>query len=285
MVQKIIGGIVLYNPDIERLQQNLLSVKPQVDLVVVVNNGSTNIDAVKRILSDDIVIIHNERNEGIATALNQILQYALDNDFDWALTLDQDSVIADNLVSTYRETLIGKDDVAMIHCKIADRNANMERVKNMPKEDGYIEQCITSASMLRVKAWQQVGGFDDFMFIDSVDFDLCNALRHAGWKIYRTYKTEVLHELGHAKIIKIFGKEYLSLNHSPFRCYYISRNLIYNARKWGGLSRALLVYARCFWTILRYEHPKRKKLQMTIKGLVDGFTCKITKPQMRQKKN
>lgn len=280
---KIIAGIVLYNPDINRLKENIDAIISQVDRLVLVDNGCQTDDYMQVVNDSRIVILKHNINLGIATALNAILQYALDNDYDWALTLDQDSVSPSNLIEVYRNVISGKEHLGMVCCKIHDRNFMMQREESMPQEDGYIELCITSASMVNVQAWQDVGGFDDQMFIDSVDFDFCIMLRKRGWKIFKTYKTELLHEVGHSKVIKILGKEYLALNHSPFRYYYIVRNTIYEGRKHGFLFRSILRVMRAFWTVIRFEDLKYKKITRMLRGIFDGFRMKISQPKKRTK--
>lgn len=284
-MSNILVGIVLYNPDISRLQENINAIKSQIDKIIFIDNGSKNIDIINQILPQDSVLIKNSKNIGIATALNQILQYALDNDYKWVLTLDQDSVVSNNIGKVYLECINNiSDEVGMICCNIKDRNANFVKKNNKQEIDGYINQCITSASMLRVNAWKKIGGFDDSMFIDSVDFDICINLRNNGWKIYKTFKTQLLHEVGHSKVIKIFGKEYLSLNHSPFRYYYIARNNIYLGRKYGMLLRNIRVLIRIFWSILFYEEKKINKTVKIFKGIIDGSYCPIAK-HIERKKN
>lgn len=281
-MNRILAGIVLYNPEKERLLENIQSIYPQVEKLVLINNNSLNYNLISTIFPRNAVIINNKQNLGIATALNQILQYALDNNYEWVITLDQDSVADKNIIATYKNCIKSHPQIGLICCKIIDRNANLSN--NIEKVDGFVDQCITSASMIYVKAWQEVGGFDDSMFIDSVDFDICINLKRHGWEIFKTHRTYVLHEVGHSKIIKIFGKEYLSLNHSPFRYYYIARNNIYIGRKYGLLLHNLKVVARIIWTIIRYEDQKTNKLIKILKGIIDGSFCSITK-HIERKKN
>lgn len=283
-MERILAGIVLYNPEKDRLMENLQSIYPQVDRLVLVDNGSNNFDAVYPIFPKDAVVIKNGKNLGIATALNQIVQYALDHDYEWALTLDQDSVSADNIGEIYRKCIESiSANVGMICCDIKDRNAIFSSKTNHGEVSQFVELCITSASMIRVSAWQKVGGFDDSMFIDSVDFDICINLRQNGWKIFKTSDTHIIHEVGHSKVIKIFGKEYLSLNHSPLRYYYIARNNVYLGRKYGMLLRNLKVIARILWTVLRYEKYKIDKTTKIVKGMAAGFCCPIVQPTERKK--
>ena len=75
---KYIAGIVLYNPDLGRLKENIESICKQVDKVILIDNGSDNIreieDLIKKYLN--CILLKNGENMGIAYALNQILKYA-----------------------------------------------------------------------------------------------------------------------------------------------------------------------------------------------------------------
>ena len=46
---KYIAGIVLYNPDLGRLKENIESICKQVDKVILIDNGSDNIRSNKEI--------------------------------------------------------------------------------------------------------------------------------------------------------------------------------------------------------------------------------------------
>ena len=58
-MSKKIAGIVVYNPDIERLEQNLNSITPQVDEVVLQNNGTTCKKKINELIAhyNNVVII------------------------------------------------------------------------------------------------------------------------------------------------------------------------------------------------------------------------------------
>jgi len=275
----IVAGIVLYNPDVKRLRENIDAIINQVEKLILVDNGCQTTEYETLTNDNRIVVIKHGKNLGIATALNTILRYAKDKGYDWVLTLDQDSLAPSNLIEAYRSVIPNKERLGMVCCKIHDRNFVMQREERLPQVDGYVEQCITSASMVNVEAWQDVGGFDDQMFIDSVDFDFCLMLRKRGWRIFRTYKAVLLHELGRSEVIRIFGKEYTCSHHSAFRHYYIARNLIYEGRKHGTLLKNLRVAARHIYTTLRYEDQKREKAKRMLKGYIDGLRMKVKQYQ------
>ncbi len=64
---KVIGTIVTYNPIIKRLEQNIHSVINQVDELIVVDNGSENIEDIISLKDNKcFTLIRNEKNLGLA---------------------------------------------------------------------------------------------------------------------------------------------------------------------------------------------------------------------------
>lgn len=267
-MSKYITGIVLYNPDLPRLEENVKAIYPQCEQVVMVDNHSCNIvDVDSRWENDEkIKIIHNNDNKGIAKALNQLAEYAYDSGYEWLLTLDQDSVSPEDLIQHY-ELYTDRNDVGIICCKIKDRNFG-EKSTEMAHEHGweYIPQCITSASMLKLEAWKKVGGFCDKMFIDGVDFDLCYSLGEIGYKIIRTNDIAILHEVGHSRLVKFIGREEQIYNHSALRYYYMVRNSFLLGQRHHLLFRFCIKNIKLFVLVLAYEEDKAKKSKMMIKG-------------------
>ena len=79
---KILAGITIYNPNIDRLKENIEAIFLQVEEVVCVDNGSDNYEHIKQLLLLDypeVVVIQNKKNLGVAKALNQMFEYAKEN--------------------------------------------------------------------------------------------------------------------------------------------------------------------------------------------------------------
>lgn len=275
---RIIAGIVLYNPDIKRLLENVNSIYPQVDSLIIVDNASKNCEQAIKMLQEfkNIEIICNDKNKGIATALNQIMHYAIEYSASWVLTLDQDSVCEHDLISQYYK-YISKSDVGMMTCNVVDRNFGIDYGVGST-EYRYVEGCITSGSFVNVKSYKKTAGFDEKMFIDKVDFDYCLSVRATGQKIIKINYNGLLHEVGHGRIIKLFGKSYTMYNHSYIRRFYMVRNGIYIAKKHKkslNIFRELLKEVRGIILVLLYENDKLKKLKYGIKGLIEGLFMQI----------
>ena len=220
----ICAGIVSYNPDITRLQKNINSILPQVDKLYVVDNGSSNILEVKKICGNDenIVILANSDNYGIARALNQLCEMAEEERYDWILTLDQDTVCPDDLI-VKMVPYTNKDDLGII-CP-AVYYEGIGKNKQSDNEVTYVYACMTSASLTRIKAWREAGGFREEYFIDFVDNEFCMKLKLHGYKVLRVNSCVINHQLGTSSEKRLFGVipvRYSS--HSPLRFYYMVRN-------------------------------------------------------------
>ena len=273
----IAAGIVLYNPDLQRLEENITAIIGQVSNLILIDNNSDNIAGIQRIQSkySNSLLVRNTKNEGIAFALNQIVKEVNKLKAVWAITLDQDSVAPGNMVSEYVK-YIDKKDVGLITCLIDDRNVGRAKT-----DTGVIEpitevnSCITSGSMLNVNTAFKVGGFDERFFIDIVDFDFCKRIRLSGYKILRVNAVSLLHEVGHSTKKRFLGKEIVVFNHSPLRNYYRTRNRILYGRKYGELLTSFKKTSRRFFWVLLFEKNKIKNFAFIIKAYFDGLTMKL----------
>lgn len=153
------AGIVTFNPDIGRLKENIDAILPQVSELVIVDNGSANVDEVCDMIESygSIYMVWNEENQGIAKALNQIVEFADSHKWQWVLTLDQDSVVMAGLIDNYRKYM-DFDKTAMITCLFLDRNYGIQQEYEFSEEYRYAERCITSGCLTKVAACLETGG-------------------------------------------------------------------------------------------------------------------------------
>lgn len=279
---KTSAGIVTYNPDIKKLDKNIKSIFGQSDSIVICDNGSENIVQVEKIASHyKAIIIKLKQNMGIAYALNVINEWCVMNGYDWLLTLDQDSLARPGLIDNYIKYANIKK-VAMMSCELLSeeeysRNANYAQTEKKYKD---IEKCYTSGSFVNTNLIKKVGGFDEYFFIDFVDFDMCITLLENSYRIIRINYLGLIHEVGQTKKVKLFGKKEKIFNHKPVRLYYMSRNGIIYARKhkryFGrkeAFKRILSVFKR-FLLVIIYEKDKYQNLKKGLSGIVAGFVTR-----------
>lgn len=276
---KTLAGIVAYHPDVKRLEENLSAIAPQVDAVVVFVNGVDSVAAVQKAAAtfETVSLLINDKNAGVSVGLSRIMEYAIQNTFDWVLSIDQDSVCRPGLIECYK-SYVNLPNVGILTCCITDRNFSED--SGFDKNDKYcqIGGCITAGSFTNVKAYRESDGYDEVMFIDGVDWDICYNLRRHGYCLYRINFDGVLHEVGHGKNVSLFGKKVVALGESPLRNYYMARNNVYLARKYPEflkMPNTLLHELGVEVIILLYEDQKGVKIKNRWRGVKDGFSMPL----------
>lgn len=249
--KQIAAGIVLFNPDnLQRVEECINNVTKQVDRVYIFDNSTqrSTFD-----LPDNVVYLSENRNLGIATALNRIMEQAKKDGCKWLVTMDQDSIIPDGLIESYENKIGCTENLGIVCPQVIDnRRAYMDVIKEPAQQ--FVEFCITSASCTSVECWEKIGGFDEWLFIDLVDNDFCRRLILSGYRILRLNKFVLNQEFGkivpkrrksqlfwiklskvlrNNNIAKFSYKKYVS----PMRVYYTCRNIIYINKKLGKYGK------------------------------------------------
>lgn len=268
---KIVAGVVLFNPDVDRLIENLCAIGSQVDCILLINNGSPDIIPMlkKRIgnYCADLHIVNNKSNLGMAVALNQILEYARDNGLDWFISLDQDSIAPPNMVRDYK-VIMKRTGVGIICPQVCDINNQTSEHLNENIESIYNEEdVITSGSCINVRAALNIGGFDERLFIDFVDTDFQKRILLAGYQIIRNNDVILTHEVGKIKVIDFLGHRIICTNHNAVRRYYQVRNRLYFKKKYYGNIAVIIEKIRLILGTLKiaaFEEDRINKIIATI---------------------
>lgn len=265
----IAAGMVTFNPALDDLRGSVPALLKQVETLVVVDNGSSNVEDIASFLVayPQVKLLRNGENLGIATALNRIFEWAQGSGIDWMLTLDDDSEIPDGMIDGYRHYLStqqdGGSEVGIVCPLLINRkDGTVFRSKRSADE------CITSGSLTNVSAWRAIGGFDDWLFIDGVDFDFSRRLVAAGYPIVECRDVLMPHQIGESRTVNLVVKHPIAWNHAPFRWYYIQRNALYIDKKLGTYSwpRSVARIAQDMLIILLFEGDKAAKIGAMMRG-------------------
>lgn len=245
MSENIAAGIVVFNPDDKtRFLDSINSVLKQFPRVYLFDNSTKEIKLPK--LPKNVVYMTEHVNKGIAYALNRMMERAESEGYDWLVTMDQDSVLPDNLVQAYLEH-VNDDNIAIICPQVIDVRRDYMEIKSTPTEE-FVPECITSGSCTSIKVWKKLGGFDEWLFIDLVDNEFCKRVVASGYKILQLNNLLMNQEFGKIipknKRVKDFwvklskkldnpnlGKLSYKKYVSPMRVYYTNRNIIYVNKK------------------------------------------------------
>lgn len=279
MIDIISAGIVLYNPNIERLEENIKNIYPQVRKLFLVDNNSENFREIIKVIEgySKITLIRNNENYGIAKALNQIMEAADQAGFEWNLLLDQDSVVPHTYIKSFQSacSYFHLQNTAILCPLIDDINSNNNKKRQNSKYQN-ITFCITSGSINNVKIWKKIGKFDEKIFIDGVDQDFCIRLVKRNYKIVRLNEVSIKHEIGKIKSINLLGLKIESFNHSPFRKYYIARNIFYLDIKHKGrvVPSTIARFIKQVSLVILIDDNKLAKIKALFAGMWEGIKMK-----------
>lgn len=280
--------VITYNPG-TGFQQRLQRITQQVARTVIVDNGSVKsvLDMLQTLPEEmNIELIINHENLGVAHALNQGVAWADHNGFECILTMDQDSVVKNDMVEKLSEIcncLPPEASVGVIGSNYCDQYGKYW-IPKMKTNSAWIEQpfVITSGCLMSVIAFFAVGGVRDDLFIDQVDADYCIRLRKQGYMVCMSTEPLMTHSIGNKTRHKFFGVYLYTSNHNAFRRYYMTRNRITLAKNYF-LSEPMFVM-RGFYhlisdiiTIIFLEKEKAQKLRAVIIGLLDGLAGRMGK--------
>lgn len=278
----IVAGIVTYNPDIDKLRRNYSRYIDEAEVVYIYDNASDNIAQIEALAKEDrIELIKGEENKGIAYALNRIMSCAKELGADWVLTMDQDSECQEGIISALGAYC--DENIGIICPYLVERGGS--RKYSAKDKTEYVARCITSGSLTGVDVWEKLGGFDEWMFIDIVDFEYCARVIEAGYKILRVNTVFIYQEIGQLQE-RIIGKRHIYIrNHSPIRKYYFARNILYcnyihpNTFCWTYAADGLLT---TYLKTILFEQGKSKKISAMNRGVWDA-RAKIKELKRNQK--
>lgn len=273
MIEKIAACFVLYNPD-ESLISNINSVLSQVSKIYLIDNSEKELNNnLTTFFQTEHKLKHIKlgSNLGIAEALNIALKLAEEDNFEFLLTLDQDSKASDSMVQKLFDIISKDEKIALVTAKHFDKSQHMITSDESVEDILYT---MTSGNLLRVSIANSIGGFDSKLFIDHVDHEFCLRLKKNGYQIKRVNNAILYHKLGKSETKRFLGINFYPSHHSPERIYYRTRNRLYVDNKYKNVfpnyvKEDIRHFLRELLDMIVCEKQKLKKIKMMIKGYID----------------
>lgn len=224
--------VTLYNPG-EKEFNNCRILSQQVDTVILCDNSQESHENVFQNEKNIIYITKNE-NLGLGAAFNVALKndtYGWKDD-DLIIFFDQDSQIGEGYIQAlqdeYRkiETLIPNLGCLgpVFYNTSNGRTERPRQKKNIADETYEVSNTITSSLMTRYKNLKKIGFWNENIFLDMADWDLCWRMEKAGELCCMTEKVTLHHSVGSGE--KKVGPIKLRVG-QPFREYYQTRDALY----------------------------------------------------------
>ncbi len=299
---RITSITVAFNADPTLLARQLVALQDQVGNIVIVDNGS--VPSIKSGLNQPeiaatlagaphIDFVELPENDGIAVGFNVGIEAARRQGAELVLLMDHDSVPAADMVSKLYAgylQVISKSTaskVAAIGPRIVDTRDAQEfpfirlgwfrnrHIRCGGNQENLVscDLLISSGTLVSIDAFDNIGKFDETLFIDNVDLEWCCRARARGFLLYGVCDAQLNHRLGDRR--RVVLSQLVLVVHSPLRMYYQTRNRLllyrrdYIPLKWA-IKDFLRMVARFAATIV-FVAPRGQYLRMTILAMRDGF--------------
>lgn len=282
MEDRVCALIITYNID-EKINEVVNSVISQVEALVIVDNASKpETIAILEKLNEfsKVNVIFNKENYGIAKALNEGVKFAKQHKYSWILTLDHDSVCEKDMVKNMLFCAANynyNSNIGILTPKIFETHKGDFISKKGYDQCKYIKvkDCIQSGSMIGLEVFDNIGYFNEDLFIYHVDFDFCQRLLKAKYDIVQCNNVTLYHEEGYKIPKNLLGKKVFYNNYSSPAVYYIARNTIYMCKKYNIIYMKRII--KDFLFIALYDQKKKERLGYFFKGIHDGLINKYGK--------
>ena len=271
MAIKLAGMVTLYKPSEDNIS-NISNYINSIEKLYVFDNTDDIDNSNMLPKNDKIVYITEKENKGIAYSMNVCAKKAIEDGYNYLLTMDQDSKMNSDIINKMLDFL-ETTKVEKIGLISPYQDIDSDEVISDNEYDDVIEM-MTSGNIISLDAFKEIDGFKSWLFIDCVDTDYCMNLHKHGYKVLRLNKIIMKHELGNLKVHKLFGKSYPCYNHNPMRRYYIVRNNLYINQLYHDIypeycDHLIRIQKGQVKRILAFEKNKYKKLKMMYRGYKD----------------
>lgn len=271
--------------------------------IVVVDNGSADnsLEVLNREFGGDIVVLPLPENLGFTGGCNAGIEYALANEADYILLVNNDTESDPEMVQHLVAMAQANPRAGIVTSKIfyhEPRNLLWSAGGDVKRgwllrfvmrgygepDSGRWDEDASSpfisgcCMLIPRRILQEVGSFDDRFFAYVEDSDLCMRVAAAGWELLYTPKAVMWHKES-ASIVRNApdrkgGKD------SPFLCYLGTRNRIWVVRKHGTAREKIASLAgyviRAFLrTPLFLARRNFDILSATWRGIRDGLFTRL----------
>jgi len=291
--------VVTYNPERVKLAALLTVIVPQVNRVIIVDNGSAADRDWLRALAQanrcDLIAL--DENVGVATGHNLGIESARSAKADAVLLLDQDSLPAPDMVQQLRRALAELTAEGALIGAVGPRhvdertgvqspfvrfgyfgNAHVVCDSGEPSSRIRCDHLITSGSLIPMTSLNEIGAMDDRLFIDTVDTEWCFRALAKGYALFGVCAASMAHSVGNRLATLRVPQDHDVVIHSPLRLYYMIRNHLllyrrpYAPVKWKSQDLPRLLFkAAVFAAVIP---PRFSNMAMIWKGARDAVRGK-----------
>lgn len=281
---KLMGVVILYHPDTSALMEHLRSYLPVLDHLLLLDNSDSPDKVLEASISQEGKSFEYRffgENRGIAERLNQAIATAQSMGYQYLLTMDQDTGFQPGQMEQYWQK-VQENKLEKVVQFGANCQPNFTPIHPSPIETNNL---ITSGTILNLSYIDQIGLFDEALFIDFVDTEFSFRVVDKGYKNLLFADIVLQHRIGYLKQGRSLKnlKSSARILHAPIRVYYILRNglaLLFRSPYVKGAQRKLLLSnMKILKNDLIYHHQLAAVYGNALRAIYDFVFHKMGKKQ------
>ena len=263
---RILAIVVTYFPDEELLKQNISAFVDHVDKVLIWENTPELEKHNYRFIRNEKVEYCGDGINSISHALNYGWKYAEEYNYDYLLTMDQDSQWED-FYNYLNQTIYNP--------RVSGGIWGPEAYGNNSKEVIESDRLITSGMLLSVELINRIGGWDERFSIDCVDDEFCLRANKIGIKTYILGMCRLCQRFGTPKKVSFLGRTATFYYDSPRRLYSIYKNHVFLMRLFPKNKKFKNEFWNCWiplikWTVFFGKKPINNFFAI-FRGIISGL--------------
>lgn len=297
MEMKFAVLIIYYNPNIEIINRLDIYSKCFEKIYIVDNSDVVKLDKSELEKFSVVEYYDMQGNKGISNALNRIFSLESLSDYDFLLTMDQDTdyslkeiIKMKNFINKNKNKKKEFGIVCPNYAKLyfdKKNNCFLSGKTKIPKTKILEkDRAMTSGSYINVKCIKQIQKVDD-LFIELVDDDLSFLIRNLGYKIIQFGESIIYQTVGNPVENTFWNRGLRIIHISDAKYYYLFRNLFYIKKKYLKnknikIKKKYMIARYCF-NIIFGEKNKIDKFKMCLEGYKDYKKGILGKKYVEQK--
>lgn len=264
--------------------KSVLENEKEIKKIVIVNNDSSKfkIQPIRQAqgksskLSPKLKIINNKKNLGYAGGMNMGIKYALSNEADYILLLNNDTILEESFLKDLIKRMEGDEKIGIgspavkfkkegkvvydlggrinmlygrtRHDEIDEKEILRYAQNDELEEVDYVSGCCM---LIKKEVFKKVGFFDENFFLYYEDVDFCLRSKRKGFKTIIFPSLSIFHDLSkttgknsrlsilnQTKSALIFGKKHLGSKFLFNFLFVLAQSLIFSMKnpRWGFYS-------------------------------------------------
>ncbi len=297
--------VVVYYPDLLLLRRLLMSIRNQVEKIVVIDNTPMSDNHADCVFPAwfteqgfDVTYQPLHANYGIAKAQNCGIAAAIQAGCDHVILFDQDSFVSEGMVRhlmqaemgllakqikvgsvgpVFIDEKTGEFSKALCHDLLRLKKIDISTVETLPVSVDYM---IASGLLIRIAALLEIGGMREDLFIDWVDVEWCLRAKNLNYAHFMIPAARMYHSIGDKYVT--FAKRKINL-HTDVRNYYIVRNacyLLFDKRmdkRWRLLTLFKIPQYVIFYSLTSISKRRFKAFILLLRACAHGFLGRLGK--------